>query len=444
VSLIYPPPLSKHPAKYIIYKEAGVVYALNGETGRIDFSGTDAHTVIQSALNSLTPNRAWLERVVIRGDFLINNSVSPLVIPSYTIIQLDGRITAVDKTKTLVRVDGDNVVLYGGVYDGNRGNEVGGDIPVRVIHLNNVRNVVLQNITVVNGYSRGIEVSDGFHNTLINIHAENCWRNVMFWSSSYYTPRHHVAVNIRSRYARGGSGVDFGTVGGVTVFGVQSEEDDPVSVAIDSSFDIRIYGITSKFRGFALIYASYNETKHIVIEGAEALGAPGATVEVRYDYDISDITFKDVLITDSWGNCLEFKRFAGTGVIRNVKIENLVTLGTAAYKYSVVADSSVQDIYINGKYVDKPMLVEAVKYVIENVEGFRTKNKGTAIITLTQPGPGSVTVAHYLAGTPRIVILTPRGNVGSVWCSYRDSTNLIISISDGQVGDNYIDWYAEL
>jgi hypothetical protein len=43
------------PPSYLIFKDdAGNVYAKNGRTGQIDFSGTDAASVIQSAINSLT------------------------------------------------------------------------------------------------------------------------------------------------------------------------------------------------------------------------------------------------------------------------------------------------------------------------------------------------------------------------------------------------------
>lgn len=48
------PRITDLPASYIIFNEDGVVYARNGKTNQIDFSGTDASTVIQSAINSLT------------------------------------------------------------------------------------------------------------------------------------------------------------------------------------------------------------------------------------------------------------------------------------------------------------------------------------------------------------------------------------------------------
>ena len=44
------------PANYIIYKNGATIYAQNGQTGVDDYSGTDASTVIQSAINALGTN----------------------------------------------------------------------------------------------------------------------------------------------------------------------------------------------------------------------------------------------------------------------------------------------------------------------------------------------------------------------------------------------------
>jgi len=41
-------------ASYIIWTDGTYIYAVNGHTGKVEFSGTDAATVIQSAINALT------------------------------------------------------------------------------------------------------------------------------------------------------------------------------------------------------------------------------------------------------------------------------------------------------------------------------------------------------------------------------------------------------
>ncbi len=41
-------------ASYVIFQDSGTIYAKNGTTGKIDFQGSDASTVIQSAIDALT------------------------------------------------------------------------------------------------------------------------------------------------------------------------------------------------------------------------------------------------------------------------------------------------------------------------------------------------------------------------------------------------------
>jgi parallel beta-helix repeat protein len=54
-SVVVEPGSAVETASYIIFKdEEGIVYAKNGLTGEIDFSRTDASTVIQAAINALT------------------------------------------------------------------------------------------------------------------------------------------------------------------------------------------------------------------------------------------------------------------------------------------------------------------------------------------------------------------------------------------------------
>jgi len=53
------------PASYIIFEEEGIVKAFNVRKCFIEFSDKDASTVIQRAINALTPGRTWKERIVL-------------------------------------------------------------------------------------------------------------------------------------------------------------------------------------------------------------------------------------------------------------------------------------------------------------------------------------------------------------------------------------------
>jgi parallel beta-helix repeat protein len=59
------------PASYIIRNSNGTIQAINGSTGKIDYSGADASTVIQSAINALTNGSIFIKK----GNYELNNRI---------------------------------------------------------------------------------------------------------------------------------------------------------------------------------------------------------------------------------------------------------------------------------------------------------------------------------------------------------------------------------
>ncbi|MEM4846747.1 MAG: glycosyl hydrolase family 28-related protein [Thermosphaera sp.] len=59
-------------SSYIVFKEAGKVIAKNGKTGQIEFSDTDASTVIQSAIDASTGGVVYIKE----GTYYITNTIS--------------------------------------------------------------------------------------------------------------------------------------------------------------------------------------------------------------------------------------------------------------------------------------------------------------------------------------------------------------------------------
>jgi hypothetical protein len=363
------PPLQ---APFIVFEEGGKYY-VKGVSGSIVFVDTDARRAIQYALDSLTPNRTWKEKVVAIGSFMIDNSASPLRIGSYTIFELHGRLVALDKRKTLVYVNGSNTEIRGGIYDGNRGDEVTtSDEPIRVIQIEDSVDVIVENIKVINGYSRGIEIDNGYHVSLINIYAENSWRNIMLWSTSYMTVRNHELRNIHTKYAQGGAGVDLGTVGYVVIDGLYSEEDNPVALAIDSCKSVHASNIISKYRGVALIHAGYNHTENIVIENAVSAGSGAGALlaQVNSSFNITDLVLKNIKVLSPRDTAIVLRRTAGSGVIDNVRIYDIYTDGIPEDKYSIIADNSVQFLLVIGGRVDRPINVNATLWRVRDVRGY--------------------------------------------------------------------------
>jgi hypothetical protein len=89
-------------ASYIIFTDGTTIYARNGTTGAIDYSGTDASTVIQSAINALTNGVIFLKNGVY--DVSSMSGASFLNIGDGKNIALTGE----DNEKTVIKDDRDN------------------------------------------------------------------------------------------------------------------------------------------------------------------------------------------------------------------------------------------------------------------------------------------------------------------------------------------------
>ena len=76
-------------ASYIIDNESGTINAYSGNTGRVAYSGTDAATVIQNAINALSSNGGLI--FLRAGTYPITTSaLSPIAVPSGVTLQGEG------------------------------------------------------------------------------------------------------------------------------------------------------------------------------------------------------------------------------------------------------------------------------------------------------------------------------------------------------------------
>jgi len=103
--------------------------------------------------------------------------------------------------------------------------------------------------------------------------------------------------------------------------------------------------------------------------------------------------------------------------------------------YNYIIGNDFRDNLIGG------LVKVGTNTVVKRNLGYVTENSGTATIAA---GTTSVTVAHGLAATPTKVLVTPRADIGDVWVSARDATNITINCDTAPVGDVIVDWYAEV
>ncbi|MEK7555606.1 MAG: right-handed parallel beta-helix repeat-containing protein [Patescibacteria group bacterium] len=108
------------PANYVVFLSGGTTYVRDGLDGSIDYSNTDPETAIEWAMNNLTSGRTWKEKVVVKGNYTIDTSID---IPSYTILELQGRLTKASgdfTTLGMFVINGtNNIEVIGGSIDGN-------------------------------------------------------------------------------------------------------------------------------------------------------------------------------------------------------------------------------------------------------------------------------------------------------------------------------------
>lgn len=150
-------------SSYTIWRNGSTYYAEDAY-GLPWGEGSNASMIINNALSGLTSGRTWKEKILIVGNIEITN---PLIVHSYTILQLDGQITLANNANTdLVKSYGfDNltgknstdggvqdVEFTGGVYDGNRANNNGSGCGFQLYG----KRYTLDNIEVRNCGSDGI------------------------------------------------------------------------------------------------------------------------------------------------------------------------------------------------------------------------------------------------------------------------------------------------
>lgn len=112
-------------AKYVVFPVGITYYALNGDTGEIDYSGTNAITVWDNVRNNgLTSGRTWQERVVLRGNFSLS---ATMYVNASIILDLSEAILLPQSNYgDVISTLGEDIKIYNGIIDGkNATNQCG-------------------------------------------------------------------------------------------------------------------------------------------------------------------------------------------------------------------------------------------------------------------------------------------------------------------------------
>jgi parallel beta-helix repeat protein len=474
--------LPSHPYSFLIEKRGNLFVAQDG-SGRIRHSGADAFTVIQSAINTLTAG----------GKIFIKEGVYPLSSPLRPTsgITLEGvygktvfqgtkndrlvlNANPVDPSQS--RVDG-NIVLRNLVFDMNNYSAEAVNL-VSVydslvencifknvagsnegLDLDNCYNIVIRGCDFYNIGGGAVHVSDayaGFTNyrgcdyvSVVDCYARNCGKTRPIAAYSTYTRStaiggglHIRFVNCRAYDCYQGFNDDIELSGGGYTEIINPTVDTTTyrGIAIVGVGKARIIGGTVRNSGSHGIYVNTNEN---VIMGVKVEKSTYHGISL---YRASHNVIIGNVLKNNGSDGINLSDDGVTACLDNLIIGNRCyddqATKTQDYgireagigNYNIIVGNDVRgNIYTISK-------VGANTIVRRNV-GYVTENSGTATIP---SGQTSVTVAHGLAATPSKVIVTPRGNIGAVWVSARDATNITVNCSTAPAADTIVDWYAEV
>jgi hypothetical protein len=445
--MVFPPQgygVEDEPYTYCIFLDNDGYYkAKNGKTGRIDFSSTDAATVIQNAIDASSDG-------------------------SKILLKMQGKMwnitTTINVTKNTLTIEGDSD------YDSVGYLSPVGDFPV--ISASNKLGLTLRHIGFLNtknSHCVKLVQSDRvsiegvrFEGSATSaaggaIYAEECWvvtiercvfRNLGSPSIAPITFRRPASP----RYT--GWCSDWKIIGCIFYVDKSSSGISPTYVIdpcdpngcptsdttiVASWFESNRY-VQNFIGGTSTGYAdSYRIIgNYFTKSGAEA-------IVLRANSQIVGNFF----ISCGSPTSAQIKLLGGY----NTVVGNTFSLGSNSqiivYFPSTVSQSSVGRTVIAGNSCWYPstrpkIFVSDAGYVAlceANSGVYPTRNRGTATIPA---GQTSVTVTHGLVSTPTKIIVTPRANIGSVWVSSRDSTSFTINCSTAPTTDVVVDWEAEV
>ncbi len=145
-------------ASYIIFKDGNTIYAKNGTTGKIDFQGTDAATVINSAISMLSIGGKIFIRA---GDYSISSTIninkSSIIIEgeSFGIVEGSGEIGTTLTFWTnieLMRIaKTDNTLIEGIILKNLKILNTGGARTQEVVYAKDISYSLFENIYINNG-----------------------------------------------------------------------------------------------------------------------------------------------------------------------------------------------------------------------------------------------------------------------------------------------------
>jgi len=459
-------------ASYVIFGEDtnddgvyDIIYAKNGTTGKIDFSGTNASWVIQNAIDAFpsTGGKIYIKE----GEYIIDSSIE---VKSYLTILGEGFNTVLKANENL----NSDIISYTGtsdiiefyladlVIDGEKSGNTAGN----GVYIEKPSRVILHNIKIFDAAEIGIylcqtpSAAHGVHIFscyvyncgLDNIRIESVNDGHILDTVSGWAGRHCLILSscnqwiiTNSHFGGGGTGYTVAISGGKwnSIIGCIIESSNHSGLYLSGTIENRIIGNNFWNHQEDAIYLynsdfnciKANTIKYNYLNGINLAGGSDENIVSSNIISESSLSlnggYNDIRVTDGSHN----------QILSNVLKAGLQSNKPARAIYiSSSANSTVvkfNDLRDDG-FTVSPLTNSGTNSIIEENYGFTTENSGSATIS---NGGTSVTVNHGLAGTPNIILLTPAGNY-TVWYDSVDSSSFTIHCYPTPSSDLTISWEA--
>ena len=357
------------PPAYTVFTDGSTIYAKNGATGAIDYSGTTASTVIQNAINGLTAGRSTTETVAIRGAFTITSSIS---VPSYTILDLgDASFTRSGTGYHMFSLSSvHDIEFHGGII--NSAPKAVEAYDTNEISMSSVSNILIQGITVNLAAEDAIAVNGSTY-------------NVKVVDSSFYEPNRH-AIDITGSSTIHNLIIANNYVNGTLIY-------DAITVYVTSGNTITIEGNTlENVKGTAASTSAIHvedtaggSLNNIVIDGNSIKNSKfGITSATARPITISDnviqnttrgIQLQNPILSSISGNVIDNSQNTATsygiylyGITSSTIANNVIRgPGASSLMYGIYWDGS-------GSFIENTISGNVISRALEGIHSVGSKN----------------------------------------------------------------------
>jgi len=403
-------------ASYIINTDGTTIWAINGATGATDFSGADAATVIQAAvdyLESLTPTGGGI--LIKRGSYVFTNSVN--ITKSNVYIRGEGMRNTIitlgnGVNKAIFRWVAVSHYYFGGLsdigLDGNAANNVAGS----GIELQYISDLQFNNIIIQNVNDHGIYII-GSGTAIGNTGTYNLW---ITNSLIEYSGKYGIYLDGSTKFIQRVWIVD----------NYFAENYFSAIYADGGSANYRVQWLEISRNKFT------SDFRH----GVELLGVRQFSIDDNQIWDESKLTVNTYSGIKLTSYCIK-------GSIINNIIENLYT-GNMKYGLEIAATTvdymRVSLNHFSGATSPSYIIAGALAHqsIVRSNTGYVTENGGTATLwNLTS----SITISHGLSYTPTagdisVTPITNLSNCTQYWFDTIGAANFVIHVGDAGAEKN--------